>query len=189
MDLLKKFTITLITIIIFISAVELILPDNSFKKYVKFVMGLILTAVILNPIISFIDGGSSNMTSSISKYIYKSEVEANAREKEHSKVNEKSFNDNLNRNIESLLKKEFEDYNFECESKCNVDYETLNYTIEKIDVFIVNKGIKKIKKVDLSKEEGILRNDEYKSVKNFIQKELDLKSGKVNIYEGESEGK
>lgn len=188
MDLLKSFIITLITIIIFISAVELILPDNSFKKYVKFVMGLILTAVILNPIISFVQGGSSGITSSISKYINKSETESNARKKENSKINEKSFSDNLNRNIENLLKKEFQNYNFECESKCNVNYGTLDYTIEKIDIFIVNKGIKKIKKVDLSKEEGILRNDEYKSIKKFIEKELDLKNEEVNIYEGESEG-
>ncbi|WP_194190291.1 stage III sporulation protein AF [Clostridium chrysemydis] len=189
MDLLKSFIITLITIIIFISAVELVLPDNSFKKYVKFVMGLILTAVILNPILSFVEGGSSEITNSISKYINKSEIESNARASDNSKINEKSFNVNLNRNIENLLKKEFENYNFKCESKCNVDYETFDYTIEKIDIFVVNKGIKKIKKVDLTKEDGNLRNDEYKSIKKFVEKELDLKNEEVNIYEGESEGK
>ena len=188
MDLFKNFVITLITVMIFISAVELILPDNSLKKYIKFVMGLILTAVILNPIISFVEGGESKITSSISKYIKKSEIQVNEREKDNFKINEKSFNDNLNKNIESLLKKEFKELNFKCESKCKLNYDSYNYKIEKIDIFVIDKGIKKIKEVDFSKEET-LKNDEYKAVKKFIQKELDLNDGVVNIYEGESEGK
>ncbi len=57
MELLNKFVITLVTILIFITAVEMIAPDNSMKKYLKFVLGLILITVILNPILTIILNG------------------------------------------------------------------------------------------------------------------------------------
>lgn len=41
MEALKKFVITLVTVLIFMSAVEMIAPSKM-KKYIKFVLGLIL---------------------------------------------------------------------------------------------------------------------------------------------------
>ena len=52
MELIKGFVTTLVTTLIFITAIELVGPDNSMKKYLKFVMGLILVAVLLNPIVT-----------------------------------------------------------------------------------------------------------------------------------------
>lgn len=56
-ETLKGLVTTLVTILIFISAVELIAPNNKMKKYIKFVLGLILTSVILNPILQFVSNG------------------------------------------------------------------------------------------------------------------------------------
>ena len=52
MDEIKGFIITLVSMIILISAIELIAPDNSMKKYLKFVLGTILIAVMISPIVS-----------------------------------------------------------------------------------------------------------------------------------------
>lgn len=46
MEALKKFVITLVTVLIFMSAVEMIAPSKM-KKYIKFVLGLILITIIL----------------------------------------------------------------------------------------------------------------------------------------------
>ena len=42
---LRNWIISICTAVIFITAVEMIMPNNSFKKYAKFVLGLILGGV------------------------------------------------------------------------------------------------------------------------------------------------
>ena len=68
MELIKGFVTTLVTTLIFITAIELVGPDNSMKKYLKFVMGLILVAVLLNPIVKFFSQGETVLTSIIDQY-------------------------------------------------------------------------------------------------------------------------
>ena len=68
MELIKGFITTLVTTLIFITAIELVGPDNSMKKYLKFVMGLILVAVLLNPIVKFFTEGGTALTSIIEQY-------------------------------------------------------------------------------------------------------------------------
>ena len=67
MELLKGFVITLVTTIIFMTAVELIAPDNSMKKYIKFILGLLLISVILTPIVAMLTKGESVLTKEILK--------------------------------------------------------------------------------------------------------------------------
>ena len=46
---LKVWITSICTAIFFITAVEMILPDDSLKKYAKFVLGLILITVVISP--------------------------------------------------------------------------------------------------------------------------------------------
>ena len=68
MELVNNFVVTLVTTLIFITAVEILGPDNSMKKYVKFVLGLILISVLLSPIIKFFSKGEGVVTMAIDKY-------------------------------------------------------------------------------------------------------------------------
>ncbi|MFQ9617688.1 MAG: stage III sporulation protein AF, partial [Clostridium butyricum] len=54
LEKLKALVATLTTVLIFISAVEILAPDKKMKKYISFVLGLILISTILNPIVEFI---------------------------------------------------------------------------------------------------------------------------------------
>ena len=54
-ELLKVWVTNITIAIFFITAVEMILPDNNMKKYAKFVLGLMLIVVIINPIIKIFD--------------------------------------------------------------------------------------------------------------------------------------
>ena len=54
MEYLNNFIITLVATMIFMTSIEIIAPDNSMKKYIKFVLGLILISVMINPIINFL---------------------------------------------------------------------------------------------------------------------------------------
>ena len=68
MSYINNFVITLVATIIFMTAVEIISPDNSMKKYIKFVLGLILVSVMINPIIKFFTGGEQEVINAIKKY-------------------------------------------------------------------------------------------------------------------------
>lgn len=50
-EILKGIVIIFVIIFIFISVVEFIVLNNKMKKYIKFVLGLILISVILNLIL------------------------------------------------------------------------------------------------------------------------------------------
>ena len=51
MEILKDWISDICVSILFMTAVELVLPENSIKKYSKFVLGLIFIVVVINHII------------------------------------------------------------------------------------------------------------------------------------------
>lgn len=190
LELLNKFVITLVTTLIFIAAVELIAPDNNMKKYLKFVLGLILIAVILNPILTIILNGEEELKDVISNYEeeYNTNKKVEKNNDDLSKVKEKSFKTNFNKNCESMLRKEFKDLEFKCDVDCIVDFNGSNFIINKLDIRIKDKKIKKVEKIDKvdinSKEKNQEKkeNDKYGDVVKFISKELDISEEKINIY-------
>lgn len=97
MEAIKTFIINLVTTLIFISAIELICPNNKMKKYIKFVLGLMLIAVILNPIITFFTKGEVFLDEAINSY--EKELSVSTLSKEDNKEEEsyinKSFKENL----------------------------------------------------------------------------------------------
>lgn len=190
LELLNKFVITLITTLIFIAAVELIAPDNNMKKYLKFVLGLILIAVILNPILTIILNGEEELKDVISMYEgeYNTNKKVEKNDDDLLKVKEESFKNNFNKNCENMLKKEFKNLEFKCEVDCVVDFNGTNFKINKLDIRIKDKKIKKVEKidkVDIGSKDGNQEkneNDRYKDIVKFISKELDIKEDIINIY-------
>lgn len=191
METLKGFVITLVTTMILITAVELIAPDNSMKKYLKFVLGLILIVVILNPILKFFNVGENELKNSIGSYEKKlKEKEAdNDINVDSNKLREESFKNNFNKNCENMLKNEFKDMEFKCEVDCNIDFKGVKFDISSINVYIKDKKIKKVVNVekveiDTSKESEKKenKNGEYKDVVKFLKSELEISESKINIY-------
>lgn len=189
MELLNKFVITLVTTLIFMTAVELIAPDNSMKKYLKFVLGLILITVILNPILTIILNGEQELKDVISGY--EEEYNVNRKDNESTeniiKIKEDSFKDNFNKNCESMLKQEFKDLEFKCNVDCVVDFNDNDFIINKLIIQIKDKKVKKVEKIDKvdinsKKDKKDTVNKEYKDVVKFISKELNIDENKIDIY-------
>lgn len=188
MDILRNFISTLVATLILITAIELIAPDNSMKKYLKFVLGLILMAVILNPIINFFTKGESILTEAIDKYekeiISNSEKNNIKTDNKNNNLQEESFKKNFNKNCESLLSKKFTEYNFSSQIDCTMDFtkDDLNFKINKLRIGIKNKNIKKIEKIDLNKNTKEVDESVQKEIKDYLSDELDVDRGKIEIY-------
>lgn len=69
---LKEWITNIAVAVFFITAIERLLPKNNIKKYGKFVLGLILITVILNPIIKIF-----NKDYNISQYVEKATASFN----------------------------------------------------------------------------------------------------------------
>lgn len=190
MDEIKRFIVTLVSMIILISALELISPDNSMKKYLKFVLGTILIAVMISPIVSIISNGEKNIANEISEYIDLANgksTETNSENKESTSVI--AFKENLQENCNKLLKEKFKDFEFKSDIDCEVNMKDIAYSINKVKIGVKNKDVSKIKKIVIknneestevsSKEEKVKNEDE---IISYLAEIFNINNEQIMIY-------
>lgn len=190
MDEIKGFIITLVSMIILISAIELISPDNSMKKYLKFVLGTILIAVMISPIVSLVSNGEGALTKEIEQYIELADnksIEANSEQKVI--TSEITFRQNLEDNCNILLKEKYKDLEFISSIDCEVNMQNITYSINKVEVGVKNKEISKIEKIVISqndestevysKEEKVDNEDE---IIDYLSEILNVTKDKIRVY-------
>ncbi|MGL5086920.1 MAG: stage III sporulation protein AF [Clostridium sp.] len=192
MESITSFIVTLVTALVLITAVELIAPDNSIKKYINFVLGLILISVMLTPIVSFFSGGETKIFNEISKY--ENGLTQNTWEKEKKSINinqNDEFKKSLNRECEKSLKEEFDNKEFASDITIEMDIAEMKYSIEKVRVGVKDNSVKKIRKIEInsssSSEVSSSTDNEYEQddeddIKTFLQKTLKVKSENIELY-------
>ena len=190
MEYINNFVITLVATIIFMTAVEIISPDNSMKKYIKFVLGLILISVMINPIVKFFTDGEQELVSAIKNYesvFY--EGTTNENEDSISKSQIESFKNNLNSNCDNLLKEKFSDKEFKSNVECEIDLDNMTYSIESLEVGVKDGGIKLVDniKIDINEEseeavsnDGSVENEE--EIKNYLSEVFKIPTEKIKLY-------
>ena len=190
MEYINNFVITLVATMIFMTAVEIISPDNSMKKYIKFVLGLILISVIIIPIVKFFTGGEQEVVNAIKDYesmFY--EDTTNENEDSISKSQIESFKNNLNSNCDNLLKEKFSDKEFKSNVECEIDLENMTYSIESLEVGVKDGGIKIVDsiKIDINEEseetasnDGVVENEE--EIKNYLSEVFKIPTEKIKLY-------
>ncbi|WP_244835354.1 stage III sporulation protein AF [Clostridium sp. BJN0001] len=187
MNEIKSFVITIVTVIIFISSIEIIIPDSKMNKYINFILGLILIIAILNPIVSFMNNGQSKIMSSVNEYqskILEQDETLNNNNNDKEDIRENSFRKNFNKNLVELLKKKFSKYDFEVNSECDINFDTTKFNIKMINVIIKTGKVKPIKKVELNDEKNLdLVNERYKDVVDYLKEQLQIDENKIRIYE------
>lgn len=190
MDALRSWIINICTTVFFITAVEMILPNNNLKKYSKFVLGLILMTVIINPLVKFLNKGTDvttfiNKTESSVEQLYNTD---------DTKYKENSINDTLNvfkTNLEDLcekkLKEKYPKMNSKVEAKVAYDKEKQEYIINGINVGMNDGTVSKIGKIEITaagnmQKENEDDSDTGKDIKNYISGVLDIPGNKIAVY-------
>lgn len=198
-ETLKNIVITLVTMLIFISAVELVSPNNKMKKYIKFILGLLLVTVILNPILELVSNGEKNIVDGIKVYekiLSQSEnnIELNdsistLKNNEDQEDNrKKAFINNFNKNCDNLLKNKFKDMTFKSEIDCDIDFTNITLNVKQLKIGVSDSKVTKIKKVVIN--EGVNsntkeENEEYTEIINFVSNELSIPKEKIEVYKDE----
>jgi len=189
---LKTWIISICTIVIFMTAVEMLLPNDGFRKYVKFVLGLILITVLINPILKVFNK-EFDINTYVSKavtYVDKKGYEGSAEQyKKDTMTNTLStFKLNVEKAVEVKLKENFPNNSYKVEAVVDYEKENDSANIKSLKVGIKDGSIDKIKKVLISSKGSIneasqtLNDERSRLVKEFLSKELKLQSDAIEIY-------
>lgn len=191
MEYLNNFIITLVVTMIFMTAIEIIAPDNSMKKYIKFVLGLILISVMINPIIKFFTGGEQEVINRIKRYedMLNLGVTNEGESKEVIEKQKEAFKSNLNSNCDNLLKEKFSDKDFKSDIKCNINLSDMTYSIDSLEVGVRENGIRLVDKIRINvndeSEEAVSNNekiDNEEEIKNYLSELFKIPIEKIKLY-------
>lgn len=191
MEYLNNFIITLVATMIFMTAIEIIAPDNSMKKYIKFVLGLILISVMINPIIKFFTGGEQEVINRIKRYedMLNLGVTNEGESKEVIEKQKEAFKSNLNSNCDNLLKEKFSDKDFKSDIKCNINLSDMTYSIDSLEVGVRENGIRLVDKIRINvngeSEEAVSNNKKINNeeeIKNYLSELFKIPIEKIKLY-------
>lgn len=190
MDALRGWIINICTTVFFITAVEMILPDNTLKKYSKFVLGLILMTVIINPLVKLLNQGSE-----ITAFMSNAAVSVESQYINDGKsIKESSIRDTLNvfkMNLEKLcidkLKQKYPKDTAKVSAEVEYNSEAEEYVVKSISVSMDNRAISRINKIEIKTNSTIkgdsLDDSKYGlEVKDYLSTVLELPEDKIFVY-------
>ncbi|SHH37218.1 stage III sporulation protein AF [Clostridium grantii DSM 8605] len=178
------------TTVFFITAVEMILPKNSIKKYGKFALGLILVTVIIDPFIKVFDNNfnleryvaqaSSYMTSSENK-------DFSDYKKESIEKSSRVFAENLSKIGQGELERIMPECSFQVDVEVEYNEESTEFIIQRTKVLVSSSGIKQIKKITIGNSQEVSNNNEVSGevqvkVKDTLSQLLNISPDKIKIY-------
>ncbi|ACQ55222.1 stage III sporulation protein AF [Clostridium botulinum] len=190
---LKEWITNIAVAVFFITAIEMLLPKNNIKKYGKFVLGLILITVILNPIIKIFNKDYNisqyveKATASFNNVDYKSDFDKYKKKNREETLN--NFKANLQNQTKKKLEEKFPENKYEINVEIAYDEEKDNLEIKSMDVGVKGNKIEKIKKVSKinigSNENGKEDKKSFEGegkIKQFISNEFKVSSEVIKVY-------
>ena len=180
--------------IILVSIIEMLLPNNKTKKYIRVILGIFVLFNIISPFIK------NKEQINIIEEINSADLEKYSSEYDDYKSNDNNNNkDNNNLNQTSMDKRITELYKQELERSIKNKIEEIGYEVEncKVEAEIINNetGIKKVKvKIGNKKEENNNGNNEdnEKTTEEKVVEEIDKikkvdRVGTINIFKSKEE--
>lgn len=188
---LKNWIMTICATVFFITAVEMVLPDNSMKKYAKFVLGLILITVFLNPIVALFNRNYSiaSFTEEFTKNVEKNGYQSVLKDYKSKNIDEtlEIFQENLNINCEKELKDKYPEDSFNVKVEAFYNEQKGIYEIRSVRIGLKESKIDKIKEVNIGDSKSVTSvSPEEKrkalEVKSYISSRLNLDQKSIEIY-------
>ncbi|WP_055667685.1 stage III sporulation protein AF [Desnuesiella massiliensis] len=189
MVMLRQWVINVCISAFFITAIEIILPDNTLKKYSKFVLGLILIVVISNPLLSLFSKDTSSIKEAIinnanSLNNLTESKKSDEYKKKNIELTLKNFETNIQSNCLVILKSKFPEHDFIVQAKAS--YESNKYSIKNLDIGVKDKRVETVKKVEIktnsNNEDNRTYDKSYSEIAQFLSKELNINKETITLY-------
>jgi stage III sporulation protein AF len=178
---IKDWVTRVVVTVIFMVLVDMVLPNNNFKKYAKIATGLIVMITILSPVFRLFDSGI-NIEQKIQTYIYafendKTNFDRMAAEKEFNEKTIEAYKEKLKNSIEqSLYNKTGKKYSVQ-NMDINEDTESINFSEIKYMELRQNsqeEGIKPVEKVTIGKQVSNLEAPKDKGILEVLKSEFNV---------------
>lgn len=188
---LSSWAGSVVASVIVCTIIELVLPNNSNKKYARTVIGIYILFTILSPIITKISSNDINIIGTIDSVISSTEYEEIS---ENSGLDtteniKQIYKNNIEQDIISKLKQKGYDSVITAISINFIDvedYGKINQLNIKINEKIENENeIKVVENVNIdlssNSEENIISKQEQEKLKNFISSEYNINTANIII--------
>ena len=198
MEWFSSWSKGIVIAVIISTLVEMIIPDNNSKKYIKIIIGIFIVYTIISPIIEKLLGQDINEYIEVDNYIQASSSNVEENKDFQAKANEsikKIYVQNLQNDIKTKLKSK----GYIAESiNINISNDD-SYNIEKIEVkinekFAVNENEKQTKtivdtiryiqvKIDNKNEENksVIDENDKNTIKQLLKDNYDISENKITI--------
>ena len=197
-EALGKWIVTICIAIFFTTAVQMILPDNSLKKYCNFVLGLIVFVVMITPVIELFhsDVNVGKIIKESEEYVFNEGSDVDYKEYRQANINStvEKFKENLEKQCVKDLKGNFKNDEFRANFQVSYDEKNSLINIESIEVSITEGSVERIRDVKIGEEESLevgSTDDELgqkgAEVKEYISARYDVDKSKINIFKASRE--
>lgn len=178
---------------VFVTFIEILLPNTSMKKYTRIILGLLMMTIILNPLLvllkkDFSLSGYSFKFQNRLDSLYARRQTSDYTDKQDQQIT-KMYKNNLQNQMEQYLKGDMGDRDFNVEVEIIEDTESLRYgEITNVSLTIRNK-IRTVESVDRvtiggdSKNEEKDASKEYQGLINKISAMYNIGRDKIRISE------
>lgn len=188
LNFLVSWAEQLIIALMIIIMIEMIIPNNSYKKYIKIVLGIFIIYVIFSPITK---GNITNINieEEISKQVKSTNISVSTKNKvDYNKQIENTYEEKFKQNLINKLKeKGYEAKNIELDIK----YEQEDIVTNKLKLIIYkskkNQNIN-IEKVKISEEKQDISKEELEEIKQEISNTYNIEISKILIESENTNG-
>jgi len=191
-EALGEWIITICVAIFFTTAVQMILPDNSIKKYCNFVLGLIVFVVILSPIVKIFnkDLQMNKIIKESADLVFNDMSKGNYEEYRQANIDNtlERFKKNLEKQCITDLEKNFKEDKYSAEVKASYDTKNSLFIIERIEVGINDGSVERVKKVQIGDESVQVDNQDSSTdkksmeIRDFISSKYDIDKNNIYVY-------
>ncbi len=187
----REWIINICTAIFFITAVEMILPSNSMKKYTKFVLGLILITVLINPIVKLFDKNFNidSYINTATEYFEEKQYKQDYDKYKNDNINNtvQVFSDNLGKMCMQKLQEKFPKDRYEVFPKVKYDSNEEKFIVDSVKVEVNEGKVRSIKKVTIknAKEvnvKEVLNEEKNREITEYLSEVLNISKDKIKVY-------
>lgn len=191
-EALGEWIITICVAIFFTTAVQMILPDNSLKKYCNFVLGLIVFVVILSPIVKIFnkDLQMNKIIKESADLVFNDMSKGNYEEYRQANIDNtlERFKKNLEKQCITDLEKNFKEEKYSAKVEASYDTENSIFIIERIEVGINDGSVERVKKVQIGDESVQVNNQDSSTdkksmeIRDFISSKYEIDKNNIYVY-------
>ncbi|WP_291578992.1 stage III sporulation protein AF [Clostridium sp. UBA6640] len=189
---LNQWIINICTAVFFITAVQMILPDNKLKKYCKFALGLILVVIILNPIVKLLDSKADihREIEDSAAYIFDQKYEVDYEKYRQANVENtiKNFEQNMEIQCTKDLQEKYGDKKFKTKVEASFIKESNGFQIDSIEIGLNDSSVKKVKKVEIGSDSVTVdkvqdpQDENALEIKRYISSKYSVSEEIIYVY-------